>query len=881
MRGLETEEQGQARQEGTQVRLIRRRIDARSAAVLVALTALVMLSASDAGAVTSSERLHFERQFGAGVLDGASQAEVCEVITSCQPGVVSAVPGGLAAPGSVAVAPSGDIYVSDALGIYPNLSNNNRVDEFTPAGQFVLMFGWEVNKTKAKAGAPQSERDVCTAAEVSGGAECGAASERGTGLPAQFDLPQAVTVDPVTGNVFVSELESFRIEEFTETGQFVLMVGREVNETLSKQAGASPEERNVCTAAQVETEGMKCQAGKPKATIGERDAFDPKQEYGNILAVGGPNDLLYVADEGRVAELGASGKWEGQISVGETSTPAFPADGWVTAVAVDGVGDVYLTESNAANTLEAPRGVFEFNPAGDVIAEFDKSSGFVEALALDPFGRMAVINTTQTIKSIDGGGVTTNRVGEFIELSKDKVLSRFVPPNGFAEYTRGLAFDASGELFSADAFHNDVEAFDPVPVAQVEALACRNRTGSELTFQGTVNPDNLEDTHAWFQYGASTQLGSSTPKQSFAQSALAEPIEATIAGLTPNVTYYYQVSSEDVNDRAPEEATSSETTTCKTRALPPVIPGAGEAQPSGASFTAATLSAKIDPENAPTAYRFQYVPAAACEALEATRKAEVEAGATGVGPVPVGDLAECPGVVQASASESAEYRLLTAQQTIRGLQPATAYRYQLVGDNSLTYQSEEEGGRTLGQVGEFTTIPAPSMSATTLAAGGVGTTGATIAGLVDSDGFEATYAFEVGVEEGAATQYGLVLSAPTGNGVGPREEALTLDDLQPGTTYAYRIAVRSGYGTVYGASETFTTGGLPDVLVQSAVLAQLPVPSIAFPAEGPKVAVKAVKCKRGYARSKQNRCIKLKSKKKRAKKAHKAGRARNAKKRGR
>ncbi len=49
-------------------------------------------------------------------------------------------------------------------------------------GEFVLMFGWNVNKTKkAKMrGASQAERNVCTAAEVKAGAEC-LDGEKGTG----------------------------------------------------------------------------------------------------------------------------------------------------------------------------------------------------------------------------------------------------------------------------------------------------------------------------------------------------------------------------------------------------------------------------------------------------------------------------------------------------------------------------------------------------------------------------------------------------------------------------------------------------------------------------------------------------------------------------
>jgi hypothetical protein len=136
--------------------------------------------------------------------------------------------------------------------------------------------------------------------------------------------------------------------------------------------------------------------------------------------------------------------------------------------------------------------------------------------------------------------------------------------------------------------------------------------------------------------------------------------------------------------------------------------------------------------------------------------------------------------------------------------------------------------------GSFTTGAAPSPRAETGGAGAVGATSATVTGMVDPDGLPATYAFELGIDEGAGTQYGIVFSASAGSGSVPIGEALALTGLQPGTTYAYRITVSSGYinnpaHTLLGASATFTTLGLASVLSLPAVLAQVSVPNIAFP----------------------------------------------------
>jgi hypothetical protein len=85
-------------------------------------------------------------------------------------------------PTNLAVAPSGDLYVSDGYG-------NARVHRFSSTGKVLASWG-----------------------------------EPGTG-PAQFMLPHGIAVD-ATGNVFVCDRESDRIQVFTADGRFL----REITE---------------------------------------------------------------------------------------------------------------------------------------------------------------------------------------------------------------------------------------------------------------------------------------------------------------------------------------------------------------------------------------------------------------------------------------------------------------------------------------------------------------------------------------------------------------------------------------------------------------------------------------------------------------------------
>ncbi len=108
---------------------------------------------------------------------------------------------GFELPESVAVSPNGNVYVSD--------SRRNRIEELTPTGELVLMFGWDVNKTKVSANAPQSERNVCTAAST----DTCQAGVRGTAA-GQFDEAYSLAVDPDDGAVYVQELvvANYRVE---------------------------------------------------------------------------------------------------------------------------------------------------------------------------------------------------------------------------------------------------------------------------------------------------------------------------------------------------------------------------------------------------------------------------------------------------------------------------------------------------------------------------------------------------------------------------------------------------------------------------------------------------------------------------------------------
>jgi sugar lactone lactonase YvrE len=105
--------------------------------------------------------------------------------------------GQLDSPNGVAVDVSGNVYVADA--------NNHRVQAFTSSGQFLRMWGWGVQDGVTAA------LQVCTSGCHKG------ISGSGDG---QLSYPSGVAIGRA-GEVYVSEFNNYRVQEFSPAGTFL------------------------------------------------------------------------------------------------------------------------------------------------------------------------------------------------------------------------------------------------------------------------------------------------------------------------------------------------------------------------------------------------------------------------------------------------------------------------------------------------------------------------------------------------------------------------------------------------------------------------------------------------------------------------------------
>jgi NHL repeat len=672
---------------------------------------------------------------------------------------------------SVAVAPGQNIYVTDA--------GNHRVQELTPAGtgEFVSMFGKEVNETTKGNICTAVSKNKCKAGVVgAGGGEFGA------------EGPGSVAVDQSTGNVYVQDLSNWRVQEFTPAGEFVLMFGKEVNENTKG---------NICTAEEIK-KGVKCEAGVQAAPASiEHGAFNFAQGRGNLLAVGpAPEHLLYVGDEQRVQEFNAGGEWKGEIPLTGISTePGSKA----VALAVDqATGEVYLAYRPGSSSVNVVR---VFNAAGKELRSFEVApvhpgaNVYIHSLALDGAGHLAVA-------AYEEGPEGSGPFGALYAAGTGHLITGFANP----ENSSGLSFNGEPEAEMYAVTRNELIVYKPLPVAELLTSLSTCKPGPELEtsatldcgLNGTANPEGVAETEVFVEWGRTQALSETTPKQTIATGTEPKAVSAPVEGVRPNETLFYRLAGFDHNVQAPETL-RSETASFTTPIVAAKIPGAPSV--SFVKSSSAVMSSALNPENASTTYEFQY---GACENLES-----------------------CPGIASTPAAQSNVYGKISTTLQAKELQPATLYHYRLSTEDENTAKTEKQ--QSNGPEGTFTTAPVPVPQAASGAASAIAATSATVSGTVNPDGQPATYTFELGVYEGPQTQYGIVFTGPAGTGTAPIPESLGLTGLQPGTTYAYRIKVASGYGTQTGEPVLFTTQGLPAVLASPTPLLMLAIPNIAFP----------------------------------------------------
>lgn len=258
--------------------------------------------------------------------------------------------------GGVAVAPAG---APEPGAVQVVDQRNAAVITFTAWGELVRLFGREVNLTKVEAGAPAAEQDVCP---VDPDDVCQAGA-RGPNA-GQFEGVSGavgIAVDS-TGGIYVADRLAHRVQKFSPTGAFELMVGGDVNKTAVEEARPVAE-RNLCPAPGHPADV--CGAG----TTGTGPGQFESQPTGSYVAVG-KADRLYVGDKNRIQIFSSAGAYEGDLP-----DPGLLLDGkTVQALASDKDGNLVVD-------LDEQAGVWRLRTSGVEICNTG-SAGVEEPQAL-------------------------------------------------------------------------------------------------------------------------------------------------------------------------------------------------------------------------------------------------------------------------------------------------------------------------------------------------------------------------------------------------------------------------------------------------------------------------------------------------------------------
>jgi RHS repeat-associated protein len=258
-------------------------------------------------------------------------------------------------PTSVALAPSGNVWVADP--------GNDRLQEFSSTGSFIEAIGWGVSSGK-------EELQTCTSS--------GRAGIWGTGA-GQFANPQGVAINQSNGDIYVAEVESDRIQEFSPAGAYLAAFGSYGSEKgkLSSPYGLAIDSTGDVWVADTGNDRVEefSSSGVFMTAFGEagKKAGQFESDVGIALAGGD----VYVTDyeNNRVQEFTSSGSWVREIgTTGSEAEKIVLPEG----IAMDPLdGDLYVTSWGGPEEVFTPEGKYveSFGRFGSESGEFDAPSG--------------------------------------------------------------------------------------------------------------------------------------------------------------------------------------------------------------------------------------------------------------------------------------------------------------------------------------------------------------------------------------------------------------------------------------------------------------------------------------------------------------------------
>lgn len=491
--------------------------------------------------------------------------EICQVgVDLCKDGAEGQAKGEFIgnSPDGIAIDQSdGSVYVWDSRRANDAAAENLRVQKFDANGNFILMFGKEVNAT--------TNGDVCTEAS---GDVCKAGVE--TSAPGGFGNPSTnepgLAVSPVDGDVFAADPLNRRIQRFDPDGTFVGVIGSSANFGTQQPRAIAVDSRGIVYASD----------GNSSAQIDRYDAYGVHGAPAFRTSIAAPP--LLVGGAGATVGLevdrdsegdGAAGADTDRLYVlrdpntGETVVQQFDSAGEVAAPAAvsatHGAGNGFasvegLGLNSVSGALYVAAGgtngkVWVLTDGGDGLPEISAELGAVTNIGPDRADLTATIDAggepaTYRFEYASGGGAFQPLPAGSISGPGEQFVSvtlTGLTPN--APYrVRLYAEKSSGPTSTESTLTGEGFFFTESIAPEVTVLDPHMYTDDSAWLAARVNPNGSATTYR-FEWGATLPYKNQVPLPEATVGAGGETrgVIQKIEGLLPNTTYHYRIVAEN------------------------------------------------------------------------------------------------------------------------------------------------------------------------------------------------------------------------------------------------------------------------------------------------------------------------------------------------
>ena len=433
----------------------------------------------------------------------------------------------------------------------------DEVQEFNEKGEFVLMFGKDVNKKNLLS------PDVCTEVEVEMGGECQYGIQGSE--PGAFQDPAYVAVDGSGGAVYVGDGVDGLVTKFNEKGEVVSTWG-------DGGSGETPDGQLVSKPA-VGPDAEEC--------LPIYNACPAAEPFGSIAGMAlDPKGNLWVGGAGHILEFERDGKFTG--TAWEARSPHGYHEDGEGPNAVDSEDNVYVNvgiyDSEGAQLSAAPEGV----------------------------------------EAVDSSGHAYVNAGEEIQVyvnCRAEVLGGCKPTESFGSAhpagAGALAVDsaAAGDtLYAAGSASGQVLVYSDETVPGIVTGKPTEVAAPKATLTGAVDPSGVNLKECFFEWGEATSYGNvapcveglgDNPGEIGAGTSEVPVHSAPIAGVQAGHTYHYRLVAINAKDEFEPSAGDGSDVAFG----PPLIVGESS---SAVAAGNATVQAEVDPQNLDTSLRVEY-----------------------------------------------------------------------------------------------------------------------------------------------------------------------------------------------------------------------------------------------------------------------------------